>query len=92
MLTLAMIDIDHFKSFNDTWGHQTGDQVIRFIGGAVCALAIPPRTAARYGGKEFVVIMPRGAPPRRFAPLRSSARRSASGNSDAGERVWSSDA
>ena len=58
-LTLAVIDIDHFKSFNDKWGHQTGDQVIRFIGGAICALAIPPRTAARYGGEEFVVIMPR---------------------------------
>ncbi len=58
-LTLAVIDIDHFKTFNDRWGHQTGDQVIRFIGGAVCALAIPPRTAARYGGEEFVVIMPR---------------------------------
>ena len=58
-LTLAIIDIDHFKLFNDKWGHQTGDQVIRFIGGAICALAIPPRTAARYGGEEFVVIMPR---------------------------------
>ena len=58
-LALAVIDIDHFKSFNDTWGHQTGDQVIRFIGGAVCALAVPPRMAARYGGEEFVVIMPR---------------------------------
>ena len=58
-LILAIIDIDHFKKFNDRWGHQTGDQVIRFIGGAVCALAIPPRTAARFGGEEFVVIMPR---------------------------------
>ena len=58
-MTLAVIDIDHFKLFNDKWGHQTGDQVIRFIGGAICALAILPRTAARYGGEEFVVIMPR---------------------------------
>ena len=61
-LSLAMIDIDHFKRFNDTWGHPTGDQVIRFIGGAICALATPPRMAARYGGEEFAVIMPRESP------------------------------
>ena len=58
-ITLAMIDIDHFKSFNDTWGHQTGDQVIRFIASEIRALAAPPRMAARYGGEEFAVILPR---------------------------------
>ena len=58
-VTLAMIDIDHFKSFNDTWGHQTGDQVIRFIAGEIRAAAAPPRMAARYGGEEFAVVLPR---------------------------------
>ena len=56
---LAMVDIDHFKRFNDSWGHQTGDQVIRFVGSTLKAFARPPRMAARYGGEEFAVIMPR---------------------------------
>ncbi len=58
-LTLAMIDIDHFKRFNDRWGHPTGDQVIRFVASQLIAFSTPPRTAARYGGEEFAVIMPR---------------------------------
>lgn len=58
-LTLAVVDIDHFKRFNDTWGHQTGDQVLRYVAsvlGHVCA--VPPRFAARYGGEEFAMIFP----------------------------------
>jgi diguanylate cyclase len=53
------MDIDHFKRFNDTWGHQTGDQVLRYVGsvlGRVCEEA--PRFAARYGGEEFAMIFP----------------------------------
>ena len=57
-LTLAVIDIDHFKSFNDTWGHQTGDQVIRYVASVIGRLAPPPRFAARYGGEEFGLIFP----------------------------------
>jgi diguanylate cyclase len=57
-LTLAVIDIDHFKSFNDTWGHQTGDQVIRFVASVIGRMAAPPRFAARYGGEEFAMIFP----------------------------------
>jgi diguanylate cyclase len=56
---LAVLDIDHFKRFNDTWGHQTGDQVLRYIGSVlsrVCEEA--PRFAARYGGEEFAMIFP----------------------------------
>ncbi len=58
-VSLAVIDIDHFKRFNDTWGHQTGDQVLRFVGsvlGRLCEQA--PRFAARYGGEEFAMIFP----------------------------------
>ncbi|MDB5452861.1 MAG: hypothetical protein JWO33_1439 [Caulobacteraceae bacterium] len=58
MLTLAVIDIDHFKNFNDTWGHQTGDQVIRFVASVIGRTAAPPRFAARYGGEEFAMIFP----------------------------------
>jgi diguanylate cyclase len=57
-LTLAVIDIDHFKSFNDTWGHQTGDQVIRYVASVIGRAGATPRTAARYGGEEFALIFP----------------------------------
>ena len=58
-LSLMLCDIDHFKSFNDTWGHQTGDQVIRFVASALAKFALPDHLVARYGGEEFAVIMPR---------------------------------
>ncbi|MFN3230184.1 MAG: diguanylate cyclase [Asticcacaulis sp.] len=57
-LTLAVIDIDHFKRFNDTWGHQTGDQVIRYVASVLGRVGRPPRIAARYGGEEFGLIFP----------------------------------
>ncbi len=57
-LTLAVIDIDHFKNFNDTWGHQTGDQVIRYVASVIGRIGEAPRCAARYGGEEFGVIFP----------------------------------
>ena len=58
-LSLAVIDIDHFKNFNDTWGHQTGDQVIRYVASVIGRVGAPPRLAARYGGEEFALIFPR---------------------------------
>ena len=57
-LTLAVLDIDHFKKFNDTWGHQTGDQVLRYVASVIGRLAPAPRFAARYGGEEFAMIFP----------------------------------
>jgi diguanylate cyclase len=57
-LTLILCDIDHFKSFNDTWGHQTGDQVIRFVATTLSRFALPDHLVARYGGEEFALIMP----------------------------------
>lgn len=58
VMTLAVIDIDHFKSFNDTWGHQTGDQVIRYVASVIGRAGHPPRVSARYGGEEFAIIFP----------------------------------
>jgi len=55
---LAMIDIDHFKRFNDTWGHQTGDQVIRYVASVIGRMGSAPRLASRYGGEEFAVLFP----------------------------------
>ena len=57
-LSVALIDIDHFKSFNDKWGHQTGDQVIRFVASTIKQFSPPPRLAARYGGEEFSIVFP----------------------------------
>ena len=57
-LTLAVIDIDYFKRFNDTWGHQTGDQVIRYVASVIGRVGEPPRLAARYGGEEFAIVFP----------------------------------
>jgi diguanylate cyclase len=57
-LSLVMCDIDHFKTFNDTWGHQTGDQVLRLVANCLSENVKGRDTAARYGGEEFVVILP----------------------------------
>jgi diguanylate cyclase len=53
-----MGDVDHFKKFNDTWGHATGDQVLRLVAQCFKATVKGRDTAARFGGEEFVVILP----------------------------------
>jgi diguanylate cyclase len=60
-LCLMMCDIDHFKKFNDTWGHQTGDQVLRLVASCLTENVKGRDTAARYGGEEFAVILPQTA-------------------------------
>ena len=57
-LSLLMTDIDHFKVFNDTWGHLTGDQVLRLVAQSVKHNVKGQDIAARYGGEEFAVILP----------------------------------
>jgi diguanylate cyclase len=56
--SVLMCDIDHFKKFNDTWGHATGDQVLRLVAHCVKSSVRSRDTAARFGGEEFVVILP----------------------------------
>jgi diguanylate cyclase len=56
-VTLLMCDIDHFKKFNDSWGHQTGDQVLRLVASCLTENVKGRDTAARYGGEEFAVVM-----------------------------------
>ena len=58
-LSLIMYDIDHFKSFNDKFGHQLGDQVIRAVAMASQSCVKNSGTCARYGGEEFTVILPK---------------------------------
>ncbi|MDX2156746.1 MAG: GGDEF domain-containing protein [Hyphomicrobiaceae bacterium] len=57
-LCLMLIDIDFFKRFNDTWGHQTGDQVLRLVAMTVKSNIKGKDLAARYGGEEFGAILP----------------------------------
>jgi diguanylate cyclase (GGDEF)-like protein len=57
-LSLLMIDIDHFKSYNDTYGHQAGDAALRRVAQVLKEFARRPLdTAARYGGEEFALIL-----------------------------------
>lgn len=58
-LVLLMIDVDHFKLFNDHYGHVEGDDCLRRIGDVIAAVA-GPHLAARYGGEEFALLLPSG--------------------------------
>ena len=60
-LSLLMFDIDHFKSFNDSYGHLTGDQVLRLVGMSLKQTIKGQDITARYGGEEFVVVLPNTA-------------------------------
>jgi diguanylate cyclase len=57
-MALMMTDIDHFKKFNDSFGHQTGDQVLRLVAMSVKNNVKGQDIAARYGGEEFAVVLP----------------------------------
>jgi diguanylate cyclase len=60
-LSLLMFDIDHFKSFNDSYGHLTGDQVLRLVGTSLKHVIKGQDIVARYGGEEFAVLLPNTA-------------------------------
>jgi diguanylate cyclase (GGDEF)-like protein len=57
-LSMLILDVDHFKQVNDTYGHQTGDAVLREVAGALVANTKNFDVTARYGGDEFVVLLP----------------------------------
>jgi diguanylate cyclase len=60
-LSLLMFDIDHFKSFNDSFGHLTGDQVLRLVSNSLKQTIKGQDITARYGGEEFAVVLPNTA-------------------------------
>jgi len=60
-LSLLMFDIDHFKSFNDSYGHLTGDQVLRLVAMSLKQTIKGQDVTARYGGEEFAVVLPNTA-------------------------------
>jgi diguanylate cyclase (GGDEF)-like protein len=57
-LSVVLIDIDHFKTVNDTWGHLTGDAVLTFIGQLLSRTLRTSDVAGRWGGEEFLCILP----------------------------------
>lgn len=57
-MSVVLIDADHFKRFNDDYGHYIGDFALKAIAGAICEHIRPTDLAARYGGEEFMLILP----------------------------------
>jgi diguanylate cyclase (GGDEF)-like protein len=57
-LSLIMLDIDHFKEYNDAFGHPAGDEILRRLGWALRSALRSHDVVARYGGEEFVVLLP----------------------------------
>jgi diguanylate cyclase (GGDEF)-like protein len=57
-VSLAMVDIDHFKLYNDEYGHPAGDECLRRVADALSEQAGPGDVVARYGGEEFAIVLP----------------------------------
>ncbi len=57
-LSVVMFDIDHFKAFNDTYGHQTGDFILKELGSLISTAVRKTDLVARYGGEEFTIVCP----------------------------------
>jgi two-component system cell cycle response regulator len=76
-VSLVMVDIDHFKTLNDTHGHQAGDEVLRNVAAALACECRDFDTPARYGGEEFAVVLP-GCGPEEAVVIAERLRRAVS--------------
>ena len=72
-ISLVLLDVDHFKAFNDTFGHRDGDRVLRDVGGLLLANLRATDSAYRYGGEELAVVL-RGTPADEAAQLAERLR------------------
>jgi len=61
-LALMIMDMDHFKSVNDTYGHDVGDMILKQLGAIIMQASRSSELAARYGGEEFIILMPETDP------------------------------
>jgi diguanylate cyclase (GGDEF)-like protein len=68
-LAIALIDIDHFKSINDSRGHLAGDEVLRTLGVKLKSKVRTADALGRYGGEEFLLVVPGAAKQCPFPPL-----------------------
>lgn len=59
MMSIVLVDVDHFKRFNDQFGHLAGDQVLRSVADALRESVRPQDFVVRYGGEEFMLLLPR---------------------------------
>jgi len=73
-LSVVMLDVDHFKAFNDDFGHAAGDETLRDVAALIQRCARDHDVAARYGGEEFVILLP-GAGRRGAAAMAERLRR-----------------
>jgi diguanylate cyclase (GGDEF)-like protein len=76
-VSLVLVDLDHFKSLNDTHGHQAGDEVLRNVAAALSCECRDFDTPARYGGEEFAVVLP-GCGPEEAVAIAERLRRAVS--------------
>jgi diguanylate cyclase len=74
-VVLMLLDIDHFKKFNDTYGHPMGDQVLKLVARTLVSNVKGQDTTARYGGEEFAIILP-GTPLKAGQAVAETLRRS----------------
>ena len=56
-LSVAMVDVDHFKAFNDTFGHLAGDSILKLLAGSLLKFSRPTEVVGRYGGEEFLCVL-----------------------------------
>ncbi len=85
-LALLMVDIDHFKNFNDRFGHAWGDEALKMVGAVLQDNARPQDHVCRYGGEEFAIIMP-GADRAAASEIAEHLRTSVSDADMRGERL-----
>lgn len=57
-LSISLLDLDHFKDINDTYGHTTGDEALRSVAARLREQIRHPDTIGRYGGEEFLIVLP----------------------------------
>lgn len=85
-LSLLLLDVDHFKSYNDNFGHPAGDKLLQRLGQILRAISRSHDVVARYGGEEFAVILPNTSSDQAFA-LAERLRQGVMGMADANRPI-----